>query len=869
MRAAHRIPRHLHVLGPALGLVAFARCVPTSAPSVIEAGPNEILVSAVLHRSTEEPSELRVSDAHLWAEGRGSLALAALEGDSVVVARLERSELRDPNGLALGDEVIAAARARVRGRAAIEAESDVDLGACGRCLASSPVAPATLFAGDLCPVPPFARLVRVSGEVDLTEATRALARDVLLAWPGACACFGAPDAPAVVPELRVVSPLPGARVYRSVTIDEHGSIAAITSEATRLFDRSGRALDEVTPVRTNLGSVRLLAPLPPDPGREAGFLLAYSGPEADLATYQTVTLIDGQARQAEFSGIREVLAGAVTPVDGELLILGSAEAGLARPLVARRCSVTGRDAVLSCVPEEPCPSRNCYVPQFHVAVTTPLGVWAIGEQHGLIRRSPTGEWTTTQVESSVGPIESLLLVQQAGDRIWFCGVVSDDPRHTFVLTASVGSSLPEHLLTRPILDLGPLRATTSTNCGSLWAAPNGEGVILEQRNSGGLSLLPLRLDGAVGALERLDALAVAAAARAPNGWLAITTPDGRVLRRAPGESTVTRLFGHPNAGSLQPSMLAEGDGGATVVDGEGRFLRARFSSSPVRSLDDVTLEPLGVQLQLEPELVAQALARDRGDQSLVRVVVLAPDLRLVLQRVDPTRGEVTPVAEGRLRGDFLGEIELLSPWPGTMLIAAPGATSPLLAWRAGDPAITAVDIGSSVPQRVTHGHGVVWVNGRDHLVRVRNGGDTFVAERIPLRTLPVEGVEDGSLGGAYAARPVCPDAVHLAGEVQTRGGYEAVLRLCLSADCAGLPSERAVPALVVDDRLRVHGFSRVVHLIGPHDFPMPLSAVGDLETLGGRRAQLPFYGPYTVLERDEAVFIGGQNGWLAIGVYRP
>lgn len=865
MREVHRVSRHRL----ALGLLAIASCAPASTPRVIEAGPDEILVSAVLHRSTEGSTELRVSDARMWTARRGSRAVAVLEGDAVVVAHLQRSELRDPNGLVLGDEIVEAARARVRGRAALDAEIDAGLGACGRCLAPSPLAPATLYAGDLCPVPSFASLELVSGEVDLTEATQALARDVLLAWPGACACFGAPDAPAVVPEFHVVLPTPGARVYRHVTIDAQGAIAAITSEATRLFDRSGRALEEVAPVRANLGNVRLLAPLPPDPGREAGFLLAYSGPEADLATYQTVTLIDGQARQAEFSGIREVLAGAVTPVGGELLILGHAKAGLARPLVARRCSVTGRDAALSCVSEEPCPSRNCYVPQIHLAVTTPQGVWAIGEQHGLLRRAPSGEWTTAEVESTVGPVGSLLLVQQVADRIWFCGVVNDDQRHAFVLTASIGPSLPERLLTRPILDLGPFQAATSTDCGNLWASQNGEGVILEQGSGGGLGLLSLPLDGTVGSLERLEEVAATAADRASNGWLAISTPDGRVLRRAPGESTVTRLLGRPDAWSLERSMLAQEDEGATVVDGEGRLLRARFSSTPVRSLDDITLEPLGTQLQVEPELVAQALARDPGDQSLVRAVVLAPDLRLVLQRVDPTRGVVTRVAEGQLSGGFLGEIELLSPWPGTMLIAAPGATSPLLAWRAGDPAITAVDIGDSSPQRVTHGHGVAWVNGRDHLVRVRNGGDTFVAERIPLRLQPVEGIEGGSLAAAYAARPVCPDAVHLAGEVQTRGMYEAVLRLCLSADCAGLPSERAVPALVVDDRRRADGFSQVVNLIGPHDFPMPLNVFGDIQTLGGRRAQMPFFGSYAVLERDGAVFIGGRNGWLAIGVYNP
>jgi hypothetical protein len=220
-------------------LVGFACSKPAKIP--LEYRPNDI---AIVGARIDGEFTVQVVP---YATGE-PIEVDADEGTAVFTWVLTPEDFVDPGGGALGATTLAAVGARAGGTAPD--------GSCGRCLAPSRDAPQVVNAGDSCRIPPFVRgavwqpseggfvcsgasespicSTGPEGDQKLIEATR---RELVLDWPGACACTGEQPAETLDGvEVRALSPVAAPIPINTYAQDQEGRIAGFSREAAILFD---------------------------------------------------------------------------------------------------------------------------------------------------------------------------------------------------------------------------------------------------------------------------------------------------------------------------------------------------------------------------------------------------------------------------------------------------------------------------------------------------------------------------------------------------------------------------------------------------------------------------------------------------------
>ncbi|MCC7385001.1 MAG: hypothetical protein IT384_24360 [Deltaproteobacteria bacterium] len=840
--------------------VALAGCQPAVAPLVVSGAEGDLLIAAVISRDGD-----RVLSAERVDPARGTASVPVAEGQRLIAFRLSREDLLDERGRRLEAPLQIATRERAAAGA----------GACGRCMVPSDRAPAIFFPGDLCPIPGFAE---VTAEEPIPPELDALVRrEVSLAVPGACACGFDPVEPAR--DIQIDSLLPDGlpRIYEQVAIDDRGFVAAASLEAARLYDASGADLGEVSLRRSDLWNVFTLGPMPPDPGREAGFMLGRRGPTHDEAEYRSLSVVAGAPRERTAREAWGLLPSVFVPLGDALIVAGSVKSIGTQAPAAARCTVRGTG--FECALEEPCAS--CLVRDISSAAVLDDGSLVIGgEGQDLLWRSPTGVWQTGHLAGeAIHPPVVVKGLAVAGARLWVClsARFEGDRFRNYVLTANISSDRTATLETSIALELAPTMGPSGAcDRGLFTSAGGGDAMMLLLEGEGGPSLISLDAQGRMGARERLEAKlegrTPAKMARSGNGWIALMTGDGAIYRRGPTETTFRRLHGSPLLRSRRPTTVARtGPGRFAAVMSDGETYRLSWAATP-RSSADVSFTPTPLRVRSDGD--TDALGYSAGDDRLYRVALRGRTL--TMSRLDLEAGRAEALGEATLSATVgLTHLQLAEAQPGTMVVLAAGGTPSLWAWSGARGAFEVIE-GDPVTtlQALDAQAGLVWATGGDIAARIRAGaGGALMVERFDLLAMPRADFPEPVLFlGMSAPRMVCPDVVLLGGqglhrELAGTKGRSWLGRLCLNARCGSEPGSESdrTPRLALEARRWRREFSRPVALVGRLDEPVVIGVGSDVFGSDGSFTRVPFPGAYRVVADGDAFLIGGSAGWLAVG----
>lgn len=838
--------------------VALAACQPAGAPLVLSGTEGDLLIAAVISRDGD-----RVLSAERVDPARGTAGVAVAQGQRLIAFRLAREDLLDESARRLEAPLQIATREHAA----------VDAGACGRCMVPSDRAPAILFSGDLCPIPSFAELI--TEEPITPELAARVRQEVLIAVPGACACsFERVEPPR---EIRIDSLLPDGlpRIYEHIAIDDRGFVAVASLEAARLYDASGADLRELSVRRSDLWDVFALGPMPPDPGREAGFMLGRRGPTHDEAEYRSLSVVAGAPQERTARERWGLLPSVFVPLGDALIVAGSVKSIGTQAPAAARCTVQGTS--FECALEEPCAS--CLVRDISSAAVLDDGSLVIGgEGQDLLWRSPTGVWQTGQLAGeAIHPPVLVKGLAVAGERLWVClsARIEGESFRNYVLTATISSNRAATLETSIALELEPTTGPSGAcDKGLFTSAGGGDAMMLLLEGEDGPSLISLDAQGRMGARElleaKLDGRTPAKMARSGNGWIALMTGDGAIYRRGPTETSFRRLYGSPLPRSGRPTTVARtGAGRFAAVMSDGETYRLSWAATP-RSSVDVSFTP--TPLRVGSGGARDALGYSAGDDRLYQVALRGRTL--TMSRLDLEAGRAEVLGEATLSATVgLTHLQLAEAQPGTMLVLAAGATPSLLAWSGARGTFEVIE-GDPVAslQALDAQAGLAWATGGDIAARIRAGaGGALMVERFDLLALPrIDFPEPVIFLGMSAPRMVCPDVVLLGGQGSYReiGGPRGrgwLGRLCLNERCGTETESERAPRLVFEGRKWRREFSRPVALVGSPDEPVVIDVGSDVFGSNGSFTRVPFPGAYRVVADGDAFLIGGSAGWLAVG----
>ncbi|MBI4816229.1 MAG: hypothetical protein HY791_08225 [Deltaproteobacteria bacterium] len=510
---------------------------------------------------------------------------------------------------------------------------------CGRCLFDAAEAPALIYAGQSCPIPPFVeQKILVEGDGAMAEVDEPTPATLRLSPGGDCACPESPEQrwtelePCPVRGEADIAP-------RDIALRADGTVFGFAGSFGLAIDAQGRTLwGEFEPA---FGSLRSWVSLP-----DGRIVLASSvrgsGGEVDFQDVRIVA-VDGETLTAgPIGGLPELTRVNVSPgQDGRFEILAATRVGTLISATGATCSVSGASAECELVPlrkDMSCP--NTYAKSALESVTILENGDGVAWLEGGLLFRPRGERTwscvpgTNQLALEVpgqGPMEvpgdvSLISL---GRRILACGSTGSLGSTAVVLTATVPESLRAEsgeLVPFPVRLLA-LHAEANAICAGFAAAPDG-------------SSIDVLFNGAPPHVARVSREGVLLSVRAQAEVFGVESALLRVFQAGPWLAAIGltgTIFRNDGASSRLAELRSPGSTtSAAVTTPRGfRIYRERATALEIvagSGCEDVEVLPTPI------ELSAVAAVTQEGD---VDVVAGVEEGALVLTRV---RGESVEIS---------------------------------------------------------------------------------------------------------------------------------------------------------------------------------------------------------------------------------
>ncbi|MCC7380876.1 MAG: hypothetical protein IT384_03550 [Deltaproteobacteria bacterium] len=832
-------------------LAGASACAPQSTTRLIETPPGSMLLSVVF---VEHAGQLQVRSALVTTDPLAGLP-AALAPDEEIAAMLwPKSAALDPEGAPLTEDALNASRAVI----AMGPEPPPGLGGCGRCLAPSQDAPATIFAGDLCPPPSFA-LTRLREREATTAEHESLRRQIALAWPGECACPSIKLRPSAVGlEAQALLPVPGARASSLIAVDDRGAVVAAAQDRVFPFAPNGDPLPAILDGE-RFDRLETLLAIPPGPSFDGGFLLVHRRFKPHGTFYEVVTVSDRDAGRQGVGGPDMLPADAAAVLGGgQILLVGEVE----NDLRAERCTIAGSPPRLDCRSEVPCPGQICPLTAGLKIAEVEAGLLVVGEGDWILLREPLGpRWRSARLLGLGLPGEAprFTAATVVGGRFWGCVFFDRGNQVGALVTATVSEAWPSSIPVTEAFRFDLRDPDTATTCDSLWPDPGQRAVWMESHRPGpGHRWVRIGVDGTLTSSRTFSDRPLLRFTRGASGWSAMSARDGSIFRRPPTASEAVQLAGPPVPVRGQPAVAAREDD-AIIVGNDRRLVRIGLGVEPVASLSDLEVTPLGITLPPEADTLEEILLRDPSPERVIRLV--HTPTTLAIDRVDLSSGRSTRALSRPAPSQW--PLKAVAPWADTLLLLfAGGGESSLWSWRIDAPDLVRVD---GAPLLVgmagTSGAAFLW---REHqLVRARRAGERVVLDELPFNS-SARGDGDPAPGArrVHDLRALCPDTLEVITEFASNTW---LLRFCLSGGCAGETVGDTSPTLTtVIPRDTV--FSAQV-IAGPPDDALVINVSGQVTSARGRLGTMPFLWPYAVTQAGPSLFIlSGREGWMAIGL---
>ncbi|MCC7385529.1 MAG: hypothetical protein IT384_27005 [Deltaproteobacteria bacterium] len=833
-----------------VGSVALATaCSPTSLIMPVEAPAGSMGIAVVFAEREGRP---QVREARLIDDVGLASPLALRAGEEVAVLWWPKQQVVDPQGAPLAETVLDQARVVIESGPA----PAPGLGECGRCLVPAEQAPSTIFPGDLCPPPSFATAL-VGDRAATPAESKALRAQLAIAWPGACSC------PSVVPrpvlkrlESEAVLPGRGSRASRFLAIDAQGAVLAAAEDRLQVFSPAGDPLPPLAdPELFDRRQVVMAVP----PGRNfgGGFLVVDNRQDPDAVYYEIITIGERAAERHDAGG-----PGTFRPDDGAVLGEGSVLLAGTHERVLRvdRCTLSGAPALIECQSEDPCPGRICPVEDGISLAPAENGWVVVGVGGGILFRETGGRWWTGQVTGVPGSSPFFTAATIVGGRLWGCSVPELGSAAGALVTAPLSGVLPSSIPVEVVLEYGFSEADTATTCHRLWAEPSRQAVWMESRDqrSSGHRLVRLNVDGTLTSSVPLSDRPLLGVSRSDaDGW-ATSGADGSIFRSSPGATHPVQLAGPARPAIAAPAVMATTDG-ALVLDTDHQLHRLRWAVESPASLSELVVTPLGITLPAESGVRSQLLTPDLEPGGALRVVHRASTL--TIDRIDLASGQSARLMSQPV--PIAQSLQMIAPWADLrlFLFSGPAGTS-LWSWRIGAPGLTPIDGAPSV-SGIAGGPETAFVWVGDRVLRARRAGERVLLEEVPFASVS-RGADDPAPGPRWiiGLRSVCPDALDV---ITNFENDVALLRLCLSGDCAGSAGASTEPLLRT--LIQANVVTSPVTIVGPPEDPAVIGARGMSSITHGRLEPLPFGPPYAVVNgRSRSFFLAGPYGWLAAGL---
>lgn len=835
-----------------VGSVALAAaCSPTPLIMPVEAPAGSMGIAVVFAERDGRP---QVREARLIDDVGLASPLALDAGEEVAVLWWPKDQLVDPQGTPLAETVLDEARAVIESGPTPAPGP----GGCGRCLVPAEQAPSTIFPGDLCPPPSFATAL-VGDRAATPEESQALRAQLAIAWPGACSC------PTVVPrpvfrrlEADALLPERGSRASRLLAIDAQGAVLAAAEDRLQPFSPAGDPFPPLADPEL-FDRRQIVMAVPRGSNFGGGFLVVDNRQDPDAAFYEIITIGDQAAERHNAGGPGTFRAedGAVLG-EGLVLLAGNHE----RVLRVDRCTLSGAPALIECQREDPCPGRICPVAD-GISLTPAENGWVVvGVGGGILFRESGGRWWTGQLTGVPGLSPFLTTATIVGGRLWGCAVREPGSTAGALVTARWSGVLPPSIPVEVVLEYDLREVNTATTCHRLWPEPSRQVVWMESRREGssGHRLVQLDVDGTLTSSAVLSDRPLLSVSRSEAAGWATSAADGSIFRRSSGATQLVQLAGPVRAATAEPAMMATADG-ALVLDADHQLQRLGWTVESPTSLSELVVTPLGIVLPSESGVQRELLTPDLDPGGALRILHRAGNL--TIDRIDLGSGQSARLLSQPVPS--AESLQVIAPWPDMrlFLFSGPGGSSQW-SWRIGAPSLAPID-GVPIVSGVASGPSTAFLWAGDRVWRARRAGERILLEEVPFGTVS-RGLDDPAPGprSIVGLRSVCPDALdvitHFENDV-------ALLRLCLSSDCAGsaVPSTEPllrtlIPANVV---------AAPVALVGPPEDPALIGARGMLSATYGRIGAVPFGPPYSVINgRSRSFFLAGPHGWLGAGLLR-